>query len=50
MGIYWGIFILINQSINQSPQKLKEILVKNGKKEDEFITINIDETMTSEGI
>ena len=48
VGMHWGTFVLTDEPVNQPPQKLKEALAKNGKKEDEFITINIGETIVSE--
>jgi N-acyl-phosphatidylethanolamine-hydrolysing phospholipase D len=47
VGMHWGTFVLTDEPVNQPPQKLKEALEKNGKKPEEFVTINIGETMTS---
>jgi len=45
--MHWGTFVLTDEPVNQPPQKLKEALKKNGKRDDEFVTIDIGETMSS---
>jgi N-acyl-phosphatidylethanolamine-hydrolysing phospholipase D len=50
VGMHWGTFVLTDEPVNQPPHKLKEALAKNGKKEDEFVTINIGETMVSDSV
>ena len=47
VGMHWGTFMLAYEPVNQPPQKLKEALAKNGKKDEEFVTINIGETIVS---
>ena len=47
VGMHWGTFVLTDEPVNQPPQKLKEALAKSGKGENEFITINIGETIES---
>jgi N-acyl-phosphatidylethanolamine-hydrolysing phospholipase D len=47
VSMHWGTFVLTDEPVNQPPQKLKEALAKNGKTEDEFVTIDIGETITS---
>ena len=48
VGMHWGTFVLTDEPVNRPPQKLKEELGKNGKSRDEFVTINIGETIVSE--
>ena len=48
VGMHWATFVLTDEPVNQPPQKLKEELAKNRKKDDEFVTINIGETIVSE--
>src|SRR5271155_451666 len=48
VGMHWGTFVLTDEPVNQPPQKLKEELAKRGKKEEEFVTVNIGETIASE--
>jgi len=45
--MHWGTFVLTDEPVNQPPQKLKEALAKNGKRGDEFVTIDIGETTSS---
>ena len=45
--MHWGTFVLTDEPVNQPPQKLKETLAKNGKREEEFVTIKIGETIFS---
>ena len=47
VGMHWGTFVLTDEPVNQPPEKLKEALVKNKRKLDEFVTINIGETIVS---
>jgi len=47
VGMHWGTFTLTDEPVNQPPQKLKEALAKNGKTEEEFVAINIGETIDS---
>jgi N-acyl-phosphatidylethanolamine-hydrolysing phospholipase D len=46
--MHWGTFVLTDEPVNQPPQKLKEALAKNGKKESEFVAINIGETVVGD--
>ena len=47
VGMHWGTFVLTDEPVNQPPQKLKEALAKNGTKDEEFVVINIGETIVS---
>jgi N-acyl-phosphatidylethanolamine-hydrolysing phospholipase D len=47
VGMHWGTFVLTDEPVNQPPAKLKEALSKNGRKQEEFVTVNIGETLSS---
>ena len=47
VGMHWGTFVLTDEPVNQPPDRLKEALVKNGMRQDEFVTVKIGETIVS---
>lgn len=47
VGMHWGTFVLTDEPVNQPPEKLKEALLKNGMRQDEFVTVKIGETIVS---
>ena len=48
VGMHWGTFALTAENVNEPPLRLKKAVAKMGKN-DEFITINIGQTIVSEG-
>jgi len=45
VAMHWGTFILTDEDPREPPQKLKEALRKYNKNQDEFITLNIGESL-----
>ncbi|KAJ3022314.1 hypothetical protein HKX48_006501 [Thoreauomyces humboldtii] len=47
-SIHWGAFPLTDEPINEPPERLKKALAAAGLRQDEFVSLNIGETITSE--
>ncbi|KAI8915181.1 beta-lactamase superfamily domain-containing protein [Powellomyces hirtus] len=47
VGMHWGTFVLTDEPVNEPPQRLRKAMDSAGLSHDDFVTVAIGETVTS---